>query len=143
MKELQVSVCIDPGANSGYCVLVGKKLERWKVVTGKGDTWRERVTSGLAAYNFIKSTWDVFLEWPYGIFSPGKNASILKLVFWIGSFCERHPQTQLVTVQEWKGSLSKEAVAFRVQKYFKQEIKSHAQDAAGIARYLIKKGVIK
>lgn len=148
-------LCCDPGiSGTGIVSLLGNQLMGWKNFYGKGDNFQAKSDSILSQIATVGYDADhVVIEWPTGRFSGSKGLAatnsdaLLKLCFLIGRlteyFAHEGATVRLLKVQEWRGTLPDEVLKKRVQKYWGQEIKSHALDAGGMAKYVIEKGVIK
>lgn len=143
------SLIVDPGANAGLVIVEGRELVTFANILGKGDTWEARVhytVRMIESYAIAFGIKNSYVEWPQVAFNArGNTESILKLAFLIGRLAEVLPgKMVLVPVNRWRGNCPKEINWKRAQKYFKEpELRNHAGDAGGIARWLIKNNLIK
>ena len=155
---------IDPGQNIGWALW---DWEYWDTLvppirTGvQVKTTKTNWFSGLKVTHkrfqrmierqvYLKNLSTVYIEEPYyaeggTALASAKSGALVKLsiaVGWlVGYFSTHGVQVELVSVQAWKGQLSKELVAKRIQRKLGKraaKIKSHAIDATGIGLY--KKG---
>lgn len=142
---LPTFVCIDPGVGCGFAEFEKKKLIRWKTVYGKGNDWKEKYADiGDKLRNDLYGQHTVFIEWPSFQNAASQNTgSIIKLAYLIGKLSMLNPNTKLIPVTTWKGSLSKELTQKRAEKFFGQKgFTSHAADAVALGQYVLQAGLV-
>lgn len=137
------TLVLDPGLKMGLATFDGIELLTQHAYTAKGKTWEEK-TRDITDY--LINTWPywephmTFIEWPTMHFR-GNIKSVLKLCFLIGRIVEAWPgKITLIPVHKWRGTIPKEVLWRRAEKYFKlkKPLQADAGDAVALGLFLIK-----
>ena len=156
MAEVKKIVAIDPGTiKSGACVLWRSKggdilLQDHVFVKSRAkDHWLTRseyIVEELVMFCIMKTPEIVVIEMPY-VYGGGKGAAarnsnaIQKLGHMAGMIhgclLQAGLCVQMITPQEWKGNLPKEATQKRVKKTFNVELEEDVMDAIGLGHFYL------